>query len=330
MRRKWFLLFVTVIVVAYFMGPHPTTPNFTKKLPVVPSDPFALENYVKEKESAHKLKPDNEARIIWNDSTRKKTDYAIVYLPGFTASQAEGAPVHKNIARKFGCNLYLSRLAEHGIDTTDALVNLTAENYWESAQEALPIGKQIGNKVILMGTSTGGTFAIILAAKFTEVSAILMLSPNIAINDPFAFLLNNPWGLQIAHAVLRSDYISSRDQRNIYKQYWSTPYRVEAAVQLEELLERSMTEETFKKVNQPALSLYYYKDEVHQDSVVKVSAIKKMMEQLGTPDSLKRSIAIPNADSHVIGSYLKSKDVGAVEQEIEKFMIEIIGLKPVH
>jgi esterase/lipase len=260
---------------------------------------------------------------------KQKTEYAIVYLPGFTASYAEAEPVHRNIAREFGCNLYLARLAEHGIDTTDALINLKAEKYWESAEEALAIGKQLGNKVILMGTSTGGTFALMLASQFPEVNSLILLSPNIAINDPFAFLLNNPWGLQIAHAVLQSDYITSKDQRPIYKQYWSAPYRVEAAVQLQEILESSMTTVTFSQVKQPVISLYYYKDKVHQDSVVKVSAIKEMMKQLGTSENLKRAVNIPGAGNHVIGSYIKSKDLESVQYEIEKFMIEVLKITPI-
>jgi len=330
MRRKWFFVFIVAVIIVYSLGPHPTTPLYKKKLPNVPSDASALEDYIKMKESGHKLKPDNQARLIWYDSLKQKTEYAIVYLPGFTASQAEGDPVHRNTALKFGCNLYLSRLAEHGIDTTDALVNLTVDKYWESAEEALAIGKQIGNKVILMGTSTGGTFALMLAAKYPDVNALLMLSPNIAINDPFAFLLNSRWGLQIAHSVLQSGYIKSKDERAIYKQYWSTPYRVEAAVELEELLETSMTPETFKRVTQPALSLYYYKDKIHQDSVVSVAAIKKMMDELGTPGNLKRSVAIPDADNHVIGSYIKSNAVETVQQEITKFMIGVLGIKPLN
>ena len=95
---------------------------------------------------------------------KNKTAYSIVYLHGFSASQAEGDPVHKNIAAMFGCNLYLSRLAEHGIDTTEPMMNLTADKNWESAKQALAIGKQLGNKVILMGTSTGGTNALQLGS----------------------------------------------------------------------------------------------------------------------------------------------------------------------
>ncbi len=58
---------------------------------------------------------------------KNKTEYSLVYLHGFSASQAEGDPVHRNIAKLFGCNLYLSRLAEHGIDTAEPMMNLTAE-----------------------------------------------------------------------------------------------------------------------------------------------------------------------------------------------------------
>jgi hypothetical protein len=98
-------------------------------------------------------------------------------------------------------------------------------------------------------------------------------------------------------------------------------------VQLEELLESTMKESTFKKVTQPVLLLYYYKDEEHQDPVVKVRAMKRMFDQLGTPEKLKRQVAVPNAGDHVIGSYIKSKDIQTVEAETEKFGMEILQLK---
>ena len=54
--------------------------------------------------------------------------------------------------------------------------------------------------------------------------------------------------------------------------------------------------------------------------------MKRMFLQLGTPDSLKREVAIPNAENHVLGSPIKSKDVGSVKKEVEKFAIEILKL----
>ncbi len=247
----------------------------------------------------------------------------------FSASQEEGDPVHYEFAKKFGCNLYLSRLADHGIDTTDALANYTAEKSWRSAVEAYAIGKQLGKKIILMSTSTGGTLALKLCAEFPDIAASIMMSPNIAINDANAWLLNNHWGLQIAHIIVGKHRTVS-DTTALYAKYWNNRYSTSSLVQLEELLESTMKESTFKKVTQPTLLLYYFRDEDHQDDVVKVSAMKRMFLQLATPDSLKRQVAIPNAESHVLASPIKSKDVQAVKNEVEKFAIEILKLQPVN
>jgi pimeloyl-ACP methyl ester carboxylesterase len=295
-------------------------------MPAVPSAPAALEAYVSSREAGHHLKPDNEARIVWADSSRKKTPWAIVYLHGFSASQGEGDPVHRYIANKYGCNLYLPRLAEHGIDTTDAMANLTADNYWESARDALAVGRQLGDKVILMGTSTGGTFALQLAATYPEmVSALVLMSPNIAINDPTAWILNDHWGLQIAHLVTKSNYIVSEDKFGpLYRQYWYLKYRTEAVVALEELLETTMNEKTFSKVTQPVGLFYFYKDEVRQDSTVKVSASLSMFDELGTPAPLKYKEAIPEAGTHVIGSSIRSHDVESVKKGIVHFLSDVV------
>ena len=100
-------------------------------------------------------------------------------------------------------------------------------------------------------------------------------------------------------------------------------------MQLEELLESTMKESVFQKVKQPSLLLYYFKDEDHQDEVVKVSAMKRMFTQIATPAELKRQVAIPNAGNHVIGSYVKSKDLETVKNEVDKFATEVLKLSPV-
>ncbi len=326
---KWLGIIVLVLIIVYFSGPQPSSPKFTKNLPSIPTEAAALEQYISNNEATHKLKPDNQARILWlNDSMKLKTEYAVVYLHGFSASQEEGDPVHYEFAQKFGCNLFLSRLDAHGIDTTEPLANFTAEKLWNSAKEAYAIGRQLGKKIILMSTSTGGTLALKLAAEFPDIAGLILLSPNIAINDANAWLLNNHWGLQIAQMVTGKHRVSD-DTTALFAQYWNNRYATSSLVQLEELIETTMKESTFKKVTQPTLLLYYYKDVDHQDQTVKVSAMKRMFNQLSTPVNLKKQVAIPNAGDHVIGSYIISKDIEKVEEECEKFAVEVLHLKEI-
>jgi esterase/lipase len=320
---KIVILSILALFVIYFLGPQPPKPVLNDVLPAVASID-TLDSYITAMEAPHKIKPNNQAKIIWADSSKSQTEYALVYLHGFSASQMEGDPVHQNIAKQFNCNLYLARLAEHGIDTTEDLMNLTADQYWESAKLAYSIGKQIGKKVILMGTSTGGTLALQLAANYPEIAGLILYSPNIEIFDPSAPLLNNPWGLQIGRAVLKSNYVDIKYKDSAYPKYWNSHYRIEAVVALQNLLEATMTEATFKKIHQPTLALYYYKDEAHQDNVVKVKAIQKMMQQIATPANLKMEMAIPNAGNHVIASPIVSNDIVSVEKATAKFMKKVI------
>ena len=332
MTKKWVLAIPVVIAIAYVMGPSPAAPVYENEMPQVPAAAKALEAYVKANEAQHAIKPDNEARIIWaNDSLKKKTAYAVVYLHGFSASQAEGDPVHKDIAAKFGCNLYLARLAEHGIDTTEPMMNLTADKNWESCKQALAIAKQLGDKVIVIGCSAGGVNALHLAAVYpNDVNALVLLSPAVAINNDKAYLLNNHWGLQLAKMVTGHDHNENADSLvPLINKYWYCRYPFNGAAALQESIETTMLPETFAKVQQPTLMLYYYKDAIHQDSVVKVDAMLKMFDELGTPAALKRKEDIPNAGHHVIGSYIKSKDIKGVEDQISLFMQEVLKIEPV-
>jgi len=319
-----------LLVGIYFLGPEPEKPLYSLAMPEAPADPDALEKYVAGQEARHNVRPGCEAQIVWNDSTRQKTPYAVVYIHGFSATQMEGDPTHRRFAKEFGCNLYLSRLSDHGIDTTEAMLYYTPDRVWESAKTALAIGKQLGDKVILMSTSTGGTLALKLAAEFPDdVDALINLSPNIALRHPAAFISNNPWGLQIGRLIMGGKYNTS-DATEAESKYWTKKYRLEAVAQMQQLLETTMSKELFQRIKQPSLTIYYYKSEEEQDPQVKVSEMLKMNEEISTPEHLKAAVNVPTAGAHPLGSSLASKDIEAVYLQIEKFAIDKLNLPKVN
>lgn len=328
---RFFLILILILLVAYLLGPKPPKAKLTKDLPTVAASVSGLDDYVKNYDAGLKLKPDNESRILWaNDTAKAQTDYCLLYLHGFSASWYEGYPAHVEFAKHFGCNAYVPRLASHGIDTEDALIDMSPDRLWESAKEALVVARTLGKKVIVMGTSTGGTLALKLAADFPEyVEALYLFSPNIKINNSTAFILSKPWGLQIGRQVIGSKHRTvNEDFDSKDCQYWDCRYRVEAIVFLQQLVEVTMKKETFAHVTAPVFLGYYYKDEENQDKIVRVDAMLNMFDELGTDSSLKQKMAFPEAGEHVIACELTSGCYNEVIAETIKFGEQVLQLKP--
>jgi esterase/lipase len=325
------LALLAVVGIIYYFGPKPPVPNTAVKIPIVATDLLQLERNINEKEqNTPNLRKDNEARIVWADANNKvKTPYSVVYLPGFSATQFEGEPMHRDFAKRYGCNLYLARLYGHGTDEKDNMLTLTPENYLVSAEEAIAIGQQLGEKVIVMSTSTGGTLSLHIASQVQNIAGLILYSPNIAIADPNAALLNDPWGLQISRLVSGSDFheFPASHIDNFTKQYWTWRYRLEALVTLENLMENTMLPATFAAVKCPVFLGYYYKNEKEQDNTVSVAAMHTMFAQLGTLALQKRDLAFPAAGTHVIACKLRSKDFEHIQQATFKFAEEVLGMK---
>jgi esterase/lipase len=326
---KWLAVIVVVLIFGYLIGPKPSKPIFDTQVPIISSSLGDLEKQVTDNEKAViGMKPDNEARIVWADSSKKeKTKIAFLYVHGFSASQAEGDPVHRDLAKKHNANLYLSRLAEHGIDGRDStMINLTAGEYEASAEKALAIAEKLGDSVIVIGTSAGGALTLYLASLHPEIKAIVIYSPCVMLFDKTAAILDKPWGLQIARLVSGGPMKKFQQESQAQAKYWQLSYRIEALVALQNLISNTMKPEVFSKIKCPVFLGYYYKNEVEQDNTVSVPAMLKMFDKLGTPSELKQKKAFPEAGAHVIASSIRSKDWQSVERETEKFLTDIVKL----
>ncbi|MCX6225838.1 MAG: alpha/beta hydrolase [Bacteroidia bacterium] len=321
-----------LLVIILISGPRMPKPVLNKELPVISLTSSRGGQYVNAKETAvPNIKPGNASQVLYvNDSTKAQTDYCLLYLHGFSASPEEGNPTHVNIGKAFGMNTYIPRLAEHGLISEDALLNMTPDNLWNSAKEALVVAKALGRKVILMGTSTGGTLALQLVADFPDaIAAVILYSPNIKLANKAAVLLARPFGLQLGRMISGGKYrLIKSDPKT--DPYWDIKYRVEAVVYLQQLIEKTMKAKTFKKVNQPVFVGYYYKDEANQDKQVSVSAILWMFDNLGTPADKKSKMAFPDAGDHVIGCDLINPNWLEVYTATADFLTKTVGLTPVN
>lgn len=326
---SWILLILMlVLAVTYFTGPKIPKPEFSKVLPRLPEKLPALEEYVQQREAKQPTRKDNQARILWQDSVPKMTDFSIVYLHGFGGSYRDGYPVNVQVADTLGANIYLARWAGHGLQPETALKDFSPDAAWESAKEALAIGNKIGKKVIIMSTSTGGTLALKLAATYPErVFALINISPNIEDDFDGSFLLNSPWGYELAHLVSFGDRRKIEHEKQIASRYFDTVYPSKALVDLQVLLAKSMTKKTFQKVKCPVLTLYYYENFLEEDEHVEVEVFPEVHKKFSTPDSLKKLVRLEEPRNHFMGSEIKSKNTEVVLQAIVKFFRKELQLE---
>ena len=206
MKRRYMipLLILVVLGIAYWAGPRLPRTELNTDLPDLPVGIDRISEYVQDREARLPVKPDNQGIILWGDSVAQPTTYVLLYLHGFTASRFEGQPIISDFVKEFRVNAYLPRLAAHGLQGTEAMLGMTPANLYNSAKEALVIAHKLGKKVIIMGTSTGCTLALMLAADFPRlVDALILYSPNIKIKNPMAPLLSGPWGLQISRQIVK-------------------------------------------------------------------------------------------------------------------------------
>jgi esterase/lipase len=329
---KKILMGLIALIALYLVGPQPKAPvlNAIPTWTSIPDSMSQISSFIRGKELENKeLKPNNEAKIIWADSLKpQKTKYAFLYVHGFSASQMEGDPVHRQVAAAFNGNLVLARVAGHGEKTSErTLGNVTADDYYASVENYLAIAKKVGQEVVVMGTSFGGAMTVYLASKHPEIKAIILYGPCIEVADPNAALLDNPWGIQLARLIKGSDFNDIPSKNSLHNAYWNLHYRLEAIVEMQNFLTHTMNKEVFSQVKTPVLLTYYYKDEAHQDQVVSVKAMQKMFPELGTSPALKREIAFPESGNHVITSPILGNKTELPMQASVKFLSEVVQLK---
>ena len=318
-----------LLVIIYLLGPRPKFALVDPTLPAISLPLDQIDGFIAEQEAkVTDLRPGNQSQIKWYNDSIQKTKYVLLYLHGFSASPIEGDPIHYEFANRYGCNLYMPRLADHGRNTIESFKDLTPVDLMNSAKESLSIAQLLGDEVILMATSTGATYGTYLAAHNPEaIDKMLLFSPNFDLKSSSSQLLVGPWGLQLAKQII-GDYRGFEFPKDGAK-FWTTKYRVEGVIALRALLNQTMTPETWSKITQPYMVGYYFKNEEECDQTISVDAIQSFNQTTATPEDQKRLCPFPNVGVHNVISKFRSQDLDDVRTKTWKYSEEVLGLEKI-
>lgn len=107
-----------------------------------------------------------------------KTARVVVFLHGLTNCPKQGDELAAQLFA-LGDNVYVPRIPGHGEADrlTLALADLTAEDLAASADAALDLALGLGDEVIVVGISAGGSMAAWLAQTRSEVDRAIVIAP---------------------------------------------------------------------------------------------------------------------------------------------------------
>lgn len=288
-------LALAALAAAYLLGPRAVAdPTVRFDATSIGPDPEA---YLAAREAEHANIRDGLAKeIVWADANqRQRTPISIVYLHGFSASKGEIRPLPDLIAKELGANLFFTRLAGHGQDGA-AMGNATAEDWIADTAEALAIGRVIGDRVVVIATSTGATLASWAATQpdlAEDVAAMIMVAPNYRINGTGAGLLSGPWAAQISR-ILLGPKRGFEPANELQASLWTSTYPTAALMPLAATVAMTRTA-SVEDIDIPAL--FVFSD---ADKVVDPRATHEVIARWGAPT---RSVLVTDADDpnrHVV------------------------------
>ncbi|MEX2489267.1 MAG: alpha/beta fold hydrolase [Pseudomonadales bacterium] len=269
----WILAGIVLLALAVFLFIERPRLDPCAPEPRVPNDLNLTElaEWLNQQEqAAGNVIPGAEATITWaTPESPEKTPLCFMYIHGFSATRQETAPLTERIATHFGGNTLYVRIAGHGTGPEGMLTE--AEAWLQSMVDAWRIATQLGDQVVLVGTSTGAPLSIWLACQpdvGARIYAMLFMSPNFRVRNRFGFLLTWPlarhWIQWIAGKTHQWEPINEEHGR-----YWSNRYATRAIIEMQKMVDWANRQD-LGKISIPLAVMYMKNDPVvDADSAIK-------------------------------------------------------------
>ena len=217
-----------------------------------------------------------EKRIIWAAAPATRTKTAVVFIHGFSATAEELRPLPDLVAEGLKANLHFTRLTGHGQDGA-ALGRATLADWRKDVAEALEVGQTIGERVIVIGCSTGCTLATLALVDGAQIAGMVHVSPNFGlahkvvqtlVDLPFA----RHWVWLVAGRTRRFPAQSPEHEK-----YWTLRYPTTAVHTMADAV-RAARKADLSRVTTPALFCFNEKDQV-----VSAEATRAVIARWGGP-----------------------------------------------
>ncbi len=298
MGRKILYLIITLAVaaaVAFVFGPRvPVDTSITFDASSLGND---LDAYVTQREAdTPNLRPGLGREIIWAyPASKAKTPLSIVYVHGFSASKGEIRPLPDLVAKALGANLFYARLSGHGQDGA-AMGTATVHDWVNDYAEAMAIGRALGERVVVIGTSTGGglmTWALSQPSLSESMAGVVMISPNYGVQAAGSQILTAPFGKQLANLIIGKER-GFEPENDLHATWWTPKYPTDALLPMAAITALAAGQ-TVENIKNPAFFIYS-----KTDKVIRPELVEQVAERWGGP---KQILAVEKNDdpySHVI------------------------------
>lgn len=300
MRRMMLLPGLAVVLIAaaatvWFTGPRvarDTTVTFDPATIGTDLDAWLAESETR----VPGIRPGLGKEIVWAfPASKARTPLAIVYVHGFSATKQEIRPLPDKVAAALGANLFYTRLAGHGQDGA-AMAGASVNAWVNDFAEALAIGERLGERVVVVATSTGASIASWAATEpglRERMAGVVLVSPNYGVKAGGAGLLAGPWGLQIARLVA-GDERGFEPVNEAQARYWTTRYPIEAVMPMSAVVAMA-AEAPVESAAVPAL--FVFSD---ADAVVRPDLTRAVAKRWGGPHALVTVDDSGDPSNHVI------------------------------
>lgn len=232
--------------------------------------------------------------VRWVGDVGVRTPLSVVFIHGFSATCGELRPLPENVASALGANLFSTRLMGHGQDGA-AMGEATLDGWRSDVREAIAIGRALGDRVLIMGCSTGCTLTALGLtngdiAQGPDVLGVCFVSPNFGLRHKVAqTVLDLPfsehWAPYLIGKERNFDVVNDK-----HAQFWTTRYPTKSVKPMGDAI-RAVLRAELGEITTPMFMAVN-----PDDQVIDPKRARKVMLRWGAPTYKHTLVQTPNDD----------------------------------